>query len=313
MELTTTGIYPFFYSQLNGCDSTFIIDLTVNQTYTEEATATICEGETYLFGNDILTSAGTYSGGLSTMAGCDSSVILNLEVALASFSQIEETICEGESYMLEGTEYSSAGSYQGLTTNRDGCDSTIFLELDIIGWEDGVELPTDTTINLGTDFTIVPVYIAPEFEQTVWLDDLGEVLSNDPTITLNDIIDREELTLTAVDEYGCVDEDQIVIRVDRNIGVYAPNIFSPNGDASNDFFRPKVNPSIASLKEMNIYDRWGNLVYHDESVIDLDSWLGWSGQYNGQDAISGVYVYSAIFIALDGVEESIVGDITLIR
>ena len=313
MDLTQTGIYPFFYEQANGCDSTFIIDLTVNETYTEEAFASICQGETYQFGNDMLTTSGIYSGGLISRFGCDSSVVLTLEVDEATFSQSEATFCEGDIFEFQGVEYDTPGSYQSVILNNNNCDSTIFLELDMITWDEGIMLPNDTVVDLGSDLMIVPEYIAPEFEQTVWLNESGEVVSNESSFFLSEVLERRELTLSAIDEFGCVDEDNIVIRVDRNIGVYTPNIFSPNGDVSNDYFRPVVNKSIASLKEMRIYDRWGNLVYLGENIVDLEGWQGWDGKFNGQAAISGVYVYSAIFIALDGKEEALSGDITLIR
>ncbi len=313
MDLTQTGIYPFFYEQANGCDSTFIIDLTVNETYTEEAFASICQGETYQFGNDMLTTSGIYSGGLISRFGCDSSVVLTLEVDEATFSQSEATFCEGDIFEFQGVEYDTPGSYQSVILNSNNCDSTIFLELDMITWDEGIMLPNDTVVDLGSDLMIVPEYIAPEFEQTVWLNESGEVVSNESSFFLSEVLERQELTLSAIDEFGCVDEDNIVIRVDRNIGVYTPNIFSPNGDVSNDYFRPVVNKSIASLKEMRIYDRWGNLVYLGENIVDLEGWQGWDGKFNGQAAISGVYVYSAIFIALDGKEEALSGDITLIR
>lgn len=312
-DLTTTGTYPFFYTQANGCDSTFIIDLIVRENYIQDAFASICLGEVYPFGTQTLTNAGTYTGGLKSIYGCDSSVVLTLDVEEATFSQIEATICEGEFYDLEGTVYRNAGSYQAVTNNVNNCDSTIFLDLETISWSDGVELPFDTVINLGSDIIIIPVYVAPDFLQTIWLDEAGEVLSNDPTLLLTGVSQDQEITMTAVDEYGCVDEDNIVIRVDRNIGIYTPNIFSPNGDVSNDYFRPTVNESIASLKEINIYDRWGNLVYHRENLTDLSVWQGWDGKFNGKDAVSGVYVYISTFLALDGKEENISGDITLIR
>lgn len=313
MDLTSTGLYPFFYTQANGCDSTFIIDLTVNETYTEEAFATICQGEVYEFGSEILTTSGEYSGGLISRFGCDSSVVLTLEVEEATFSQREATFCEGEVFDFEGNEYDAPGSYQTVIPNSNNCDSTIFLELEMISWEDGVILPNDTIVDLGSELNIIPLYVASEFDQAVWLNESGEVLSNEDNLLIDEILERQEVTLSAVDEFGCVDEDNIVIRVDRNVGIYAPNIFSPNGDVSNDFFRPIVNRSIESLKEMRIYDRWGNLVYLGENINDLESWQGWDGTFNDQTAVSGVYVYSATFLALDGKEESIAGDITLIR
>ena len=121
------------------------------------------------------------------------------------------------------------------------------------------------------------------------------------------------ITLTGLDQYGCIDMDEIEIRVNRNIGIYTPNIFSPNGDGNNDYFRPEVNQSLAALKEMMIYDRWGNLVYSVESIADLSMWQGWDGKINGLDAITGVYVYIATYVALDSEEETISGDVTIVR
>lgn len=312
-NLTTSGIYPFYYSQSDGCDSTFIIELTVRESYTDNINATICSGEVYPFGDQTLTMAGTYNRDFNTIYGCDSSVFLTLEVIDASFSQLDTSICEGDFYDLAGTQYTMAGTYQAVTQNTNNCDSTIFLNLDIISWNDGVELPTDTVINMGSDITITPLYVDPEFSQTFWIYQNEEVLPNSSSITLTEVIEREEIRFNAIDEYGCVDEDNIVIRVNRDIGIYTPNIFSPNGDISNDYFRPVVNESIASLQEFNIYDRWGNLVYHQEDISDLEMWQGWDGKFNGEEAVTGVYVYLASFLALDGQEESISGDITLIR
>lgn len=312
-SLTSTGSYPFFYSQVNGCDSTFIVDLTVRETYNIETNASICSGEVFPFGSDMLTEEGIYEEEFTAINGCDSIVILALEVTNATFEQIDTTICDGDIYNLLGIEYSTAGSYQALTTNVNNCDSTIFLELEVITWMNGVELPTDTIVQLGDDISITPIYIAPEFVEIIWLNDSDEIISTDPTLILTEVINRQELTMTAVDTEGCIDEDNIVIRVDRNIGVFAPNIFSPNGDSSNDFFRPIVNESIASLKEINIYDRWGNCVYHRKNFTDLNTWQGWDGKYKGSEASTGVYVFISTFLALDGKEEKISGDITLIR
>ncbi len=63
-----------------------------------------------------------------------------------------------------------------------------------------------------------------------------------------------------------------------------PNVFTPNGDGSNDEFRVLYR----SLKEFNIwiYNRWGKLVYHS-----TDPAKGWDGTINGRKASVGAYFY----------------------
>jgi len=252
-----------------------VLDITVNTNYNETTTLTICEGETYQLGDQLLT--------------------------------------EAETYPIEGNAYNTTGSYEIMSTNAAGCDSIISLELEVIEWIDGILLPQDTTIELGDALAISPAYVAPGLLQIVWTDELGNVLSNDDIMYLDQIIRPTTISVTGVDQYGCIDSDQINVRVDRNVGIYTPNIFSPNGDGTNDYFRPTTNKSVSVLKDMVIYDRWGNLVYSASQITDMDSWNGWNGKMNGTDVGSGVFVYLARFIALDGVEEVVTGDVTILR
>jgi gliding motility-associated-like protein len=63
----------------------------------------------------------------------------------------------------------------------------------------------------------------------------------------------------------------IVITKDENCPVYIPNSFSPNGDGVHDTFKIRCiynyeNPVI------EVYNRWGNLVYKKEHYGDIDYW-----------------------------------------
>ena len=311
--LSVTGDYTYNYSTLSGCDSTVTINLVVNDNYDETTTITICDGDTYQLGNQLLTTSGTYGDVLTSIAGCDSAVLLDLVVENSTFDNQVETICIGETYSILDSTFSTAGNYTITTDNAVGCDSFIFLELTVIEWDGGIILPEDLTIQLGDPLTITPKYRAPEMQSIVWTDEEGE-LSKEDILNLDQVIGEKEITVTGEDQYGCVDDDQIIVRVDRsNVVIYTPNIFSPNGDGSNDYFKPQSSDAISALREMMIYDRWGNLVYFAESIADLSMWQGWDGKFNGGDAITGVYVYIATYIALDGEEEVVSGDITIIR
>lgn len=66
---------------------------------------------------------------------------------------------------------------------------------------------------------------------------------------------------------------------------YVPNVFTPNGDGVNDVFEIQGNCEVLRF-ELQIYDRWGNKVFVSQSIED-----SWKGDYKGQAALSGIYVY----------------------
>ncbi|WP_366885059.1 gliding motility-associated C-terminal domain-containing protein [uncultured Chitinophaga sp.] len=61
-----------------------------------------------------------------------------------------------------------------------------------------------------------------------------------------------------------------------------PNAFSPNGDESNDVFRPKMYDDVHNY-QLRIYNRWGSLVFRAN-----DPGNGWNGIFNGSAAPSPI-------------------------
>jgi hypothetical protein len=79
--LTSSGTYTeTFSSIIGGCDSTVILTLKVFPVYFDSISATICYGETYIYGNDTLSVNGTYIDTFTSLSGCDSVKILDLTV-----------------------------------------------------------------------------------------------------------------------------------------------------------------------------------------------------------------------------------------
>ena len=79
---TQPGVYAHTYSSASGCDSNVYITLVVHPTYAVSVNDTICAGDTAWVGNVPYTQAGTYTQTLSSSAGCDSVVTLNLSVIM---------------------------------------------------------------------------------------------------------------------------------------------------------------------------------------------------------------------------------------
>ena len=129
--LTTSGIYKETFTNAAGCDSIVTLTLKVADVYNKTIEETICEGESYKFGTQVLTSSGIYKETFTSVAGCDSIVTLNLKVAEVSNKSIEEFICEGESYKFGTQTLTTSGTYKETFTSVDGCDSIVTLTLKV--------------------------------------------------------------------------------------------------------------------------------------------------------------------------------------
>jgi uncharacterized delta-60 repeat protein/uncharacterized protein (TIGR02145 family) len=90
----------------NGCDSLVTLNLTAIQPSSSGINATIIQGQSYLFNNQSLTSAGTYNMTLQNAAGCDSIVTLTLSVVPALQYELTASntqICAGDEVELAVT------------------------------------------------------------------------------------------------------------------------------------------------------------------------------------------------------------------
>lgn len=128
--LTIQGQYTELFSSIDGCDSTVVLDLTVVSSYSETATATICDGDSYTLGTQTLTTAGPYTELFTSSTGCDSTVDLTLTVLMQSSSSITEIAC-GSYTAPDGMVYNSTGMYTAVIPNNEGCDSTISINLTV--------------------------------------------------------------------------------------------------------------------------------------------------------------------------------------
>jgi gliding motility-associated-like protein len=73
-----------------------------------------------------------------------------------------------------------------------------------------------------------------------------------------------------------------------------PNVFSPNGDNINDFFKPFPYKYIESI-DMQIYNRWGTLIFSTNNPEIL--WDG-TNQKSKQPCSDGVYYYICSYTAV---------------
>ena len=121
------------------------------------------------------------------------------------------------------------------------------------------------------------------------------------------------ITLEAYDIRGCYIEQSITFQVVRKRDVYVPNVFSPNGDNLNDVFTLFTDADVTEITVLEVYDRWGDLVYKREKFPPNDPTIGWDGKFAGEDLNPGVYVYRMEILYGDGLKDNLAGDVTIIR
>lgn len=95
----------------------------------EPIVANICEGGKYNFNGRFLTESGMYYDTLTAANGCDSIVMLSLQVNKTYYHTVSRTIYEGDTVHFENNVYSEAGNYPFRYTTDLGCDSVIELRL----------------------------------------------------------------------------------------------------------------------------------------------------------------------------------------
>ncbi|MCP4122374.1 MAG: hypothetical protein GY751_11525 [Bacteroidetes bacterium] len=130
-EYATTGSYAEFVPSSVGCDSIVNLELTVLEAPVEYLEATICEGENFLFGNSEYSATGTYEESFPWGNNCDSLAILTLNVIDIPQTALDITICDGESYFVGSSMYSTSGIFQDVFISSAGCDSLVNLNLTV--------------------------------------------------------------------------------------------------------------------------------------------------------------------------------------
>jgi gliding motility-associated-like protein len=107
-----------------------------------------------------------------------------------------------------------------------------------------------------------------------------------------------QVVLTAYNTPGCSISDTLTIIVDGEL----PNIFTPNGDGTNDIF--SINKLSVNSFTAQIFNRWGKKIYE---------WSDPKGGWDGSNAEAGVYYYIVQLTTLTNEAEELHGTVTLMK
>ena len=222
----------------------------------------------------------------------------------------------GYSYSIDGVNFSPvplfeglmAGTYDVVVRDAAGCElpllTNIFPPPPI-----SVALQGDSIVKLGDELTLVA--------QSSSLDVLYS-WSHADTLSGNTALLRpQESFVYQVSVFDtltlCSATDFLRVFVDSKPRIFVPNIFSPNGDGSNDTFIPFAGNDVVNFKSLRIFDRYGQLLYEENDILPGDTTRGWEGTFRGETLNPGVFVYFMEVEFFDGRVEIVKGDVTLMR
>ncbi|MCP9235787.1 T9SS type B sorting domain-containing protein [Lewinella sp. JB7] len=118
-----------------------------------------------------------------------------------------------------------------------------------------------------------------------------------------------EYTVTYTNADNCSTSERIVVNVNQLPRIYAPTAFSPNGDDVNDVFRVHRGGSVVSVTDLRIFDRWGELIWVQDSEEDP----GWDGTFRGKPLSGAVFAYVGTVLLRNGMTVPFKGSVTLIN
>ena len=203
-----------------------------------------------------------------------------------------------------------SGDYQLSIEDQNGCSTDQNLtiaEVPILS----LTLGADKNVGLGQNIQLDPIlnFTPNAFE---WMPPL---YLNDPTLIRPVATPEEDITYVFFAAFSpdCFVMDSINIRVDKTKKVYIPNAFSPNDDGFNDRFTVYSDISIRRINKMQIFDRWGEMVFEKEDFLPNAESEGWNGKYRGKILHSGLYVYVVEFEFVDGKTQVFSGDLLLLK
>lgn len=295
----------------NGCDSIVTVSIdffpasTMNEIYEK------CEGDTIDINGFLITDDNLDGFYTIEASGGDCATVVNYttELFIASSMTIDTSICQGETIMINGIEFSEDYTFDEMSlTSTNGCDSTVTINVN-------VEI-VDGSINqssLGNNMYEL------NFQSTTGLDPMwtstSGALSCEACATSNIVITEDtEVILSALTANGCLIQESVLLSYipeEIFIDIFFPNVFTPD-EINNTLYVIHGTTGIL-IDELSIFDRWGNEVFIANDFLTNDEAAAWDGRIDGIDAAEGVYVGVITYTDSLGVEQIEPFSLTLVR
>jgi gliding motility-associated-like protein len=242
-------------------------------------------------------------------------VAIALTVQPVEVNSIDTIVCEGVKLLLPWGEQVLVNSDTSFTNSWtyavSGCDSAQ-LTVNAIIQNAFLQVTIDSlqTLHIGDSLWLSP-QLSFLHDSVVWLPSVG--LSCDTCLnTWAKPSFTTTYDLLVWSEEGCLVTAYVKIELSRDIRIYIPNVFTPNGDNINDLFTVYAKQEVAKINRLLIFSRWGELIWQGTDFLPNGS-VGWNGTFHEQPMSPGVFAWMCEIELIDGTKEVLSGDVTLIR
>lgn len=114
-----------------GCDSIVTTTLNILPSKSDSVDSYICAGDSIFIGGAFRSTPGIYTDNFTTFQFCDSVVTINLMIAPLVNTNLNTSICSGDSLFAGGAWQTSSGSYTDTLFSAFGCDSIVTTNLTV--------------------------------------------------------------------------------------------------------------------------------------------------------------------------------------
>jgi gliding motility-associated-like protein len=273
---TTAGQYRDSLLNTFGCDSIVFTNIGINPTFGIIQDISICAGESVQVGGNTYSEAGTYIDTLKTIFFCDSIITTNLSVTAAVVTNLSIELCEGQSFQVGNSVYSSSGNYIDTLLSSGGCDSIINLNLNILPtakFSQNPEICQGESVSVGNS-----IYTAPGTYIDTLISSSGCDSIITTTLTVNPIF-------SSVQTRSICQGESIIVGTNsyNTTGTYIDTLNTLSGCDSiittnltvRPVFRRTDNPQICSGQVYNVgnnsYTATGTYIDSLSTVFGCDS------------------------------------------
>ncbi|MBK9737867.1 MAG: T9SS type A sorting domain-containing protein [Saprospiraceae bacterium] len=131
-KYTTAGVFVDSLISKAGCDSVIVSEIGLFPKFNNINRYTICNGDTIKVGTSNYTFGGSFVDILSSIHGCDSTIISIIELLPSKIENVEVTICKGESITVGNASYTLGGTYIQSSTGENGCEDLLIVKVKVL-------------------------------------------------------------------------------------------------------------------------------------------------------------------------------------
>ncbi|MCX6214584.1 gliding motility-associated C-terminal domain-containing protein [Spirosoma sp.] len=192
---------------------------------------------------------------------------------------------DGSTYQVSNTfDNLSSGAYTVFIQDETGCRDTRSI---LIGNSEGPTIGHIDTIPPACGVTDGQIIVNAISQRGLSYSLNGMAYQRDSSFGQ---LSAGHYDVSVKDDLGCTVEQPVVLSEPCEYAIHLPDAFTPNQDGTNEGWVIFFPFTSLQLNELTIFDRWGEIIFHDTPRVINNGDLLWNGVYRGQ-LVVGLYAY----------------------